>query len=114
MFLYGIPKLFSIFLLQSHSAKDRGVRFRCCQLVNKLLTNLGEDAQIDDELYDRLYECMLERLKDKWPVVRYHAVMAMSRLQDPSDENCPVIKGLVLQKSRKFGHLKELLYYPKI
>ena len=82
-----------IVFLQSHNAKDRGVRFRCCQLINKLLTNLGEDAQIDDELYDRLYECMLERLKDKWPVVRYHAVMAMSRLQDPSDENCPVIKG---------------------
>ena len=82
-------------LFQSHSAKDRGVRFRCCQLINKLLTNLGEDAQIDDELYDRLYECMLERLKDKWPVVRYHAVMAMSRLQDPSDENCPVIKGKI-------------------
>ena len=51
------------------------------------------EAQIDDELYDKLYECMLDRLKDKWPVVRYHAVMAMSRLQDPSDENCPVIKG---------------------
>lgn len=80
------------FLLSSHSARDRGVRFRCCQLVNKLLTNLGEDAQIGDELYDHLYECMLERLKDKCPVVRYHAVLAMVRLQDPSDENCPVIK----------------------
>lgn len=80
-------------MFQSHSARDRGVRFRCCQLINKLLTNLGEDAQIDDELYDRLYECMLERLKDKCPMVRYHAVLAMARLQDPSDENCPVIKG---------------------
>ncbi|XP_052772230.1 condensin complex subunit 3-like isoform X2 [Mya arenaria] len=80
------------FLLSSHSARDRGVRFRCCQLINKLLTNLGEDAQIDDELYDRLYECMLDRLKDKCPVVRYHAVLAMARLQDPTDENCPVIR----------------------
>ncbi|XP_053406509.1 condensin complex subunit 3-like [Mercenaria mercenaria] len=80
------------FLLTSHSARERGVRFRCCQLINKLLTNLGEDAQIDDDLYDRLYECMLERLKDKCPMVRYHAVLAMARLQDPADENCPVIK----------------------
>ncbi|WAR22450.1 CND3-like protein [Mya arenaria] len=80
------------FLLSFHSARDRGVRFRCCQLINKLLTNLGEDAQIDDELYDRLYECMLDRLKDKCPVVRYHAVLAMARLQDPTDENCPVIR----------------------
>jgi len=35
------------------------------------------------------------RLKDKCPVVRYHAVLAMARLQDPSDENCPVIRGNV-------------------
>ncbi|KAL4231186.1 hypothetical protein ACF0H5_008768 [Mactra antiquata] len=83
------------FLLDSHSAKDRGVRFRCCQLINKLLTNLGEEAQIDDDLYDRLYECMLERLKDRCPCVRYHAVMAMNRLQDPTDENCPVIKAFL-------------------
>ena len=85
--------LLTLLPFQSHSAKDRAVRFRCCQLVNKLLTNLGEEAQIDDELYDRLYECMLERLKDKCPVVRYHAALAMARLQDPTDDNCPVIKG---------------------
>ncbi len=84
---------FIFFLCQSHSARERAVRFRCCQLVNKLLVNLGEDPQIDDDLYDRLYECMLERLKDKCPIVRFHAVMAMARLQDPTDENCPVIKG---------------------
>jgi len=36
---------------------------------------------------------MLERLKDKCPVVRYHAALAMARLQDPTDDNCPVIKG---------------------
>lgn len=98
-------------LLQSHSARDRAVRFRCCQLINKLLTNLGQDAQIDDELYDKLYECMLERLKDKCPMVRYHAVLAMARLQDPSEENCPVIRGrtsgtgvtgLVLKKHLKY------------
>ncbi|XP_052249367.1 condensin complex subunit 3-like isoform X1 [Dreissena polymorpha] len=83
------------FLLSCHRATDRAVRFRCCQLVNKLLTNLGEDAQIDDELYDRLYETMLDRLKDKCPVVRYHAVLAMSRLQDPTDENCPVIRAYI-------------------
>ncbi|KAJ8316952.1 hypothetical protein KUTeg_004856 [Tegillarca granosa] len=80
------------FLLESHSACDRAVRFRCCQLINKILNNLGEDAQIDDDLYDRIYESMLERLRDKCPVVRLHAVMAMARLQDPRDENCPVIK----------------------
>lgn len=84
---------FVLLMLQSHSAKERGVRFRCCQLINKLLSNLGDEAQIDDELYDKIYTSMLERLRDKVPVVRMHAVLALSRLQDPTDENCPVIKG---------------------
>ncbi|XP_071089919.1 condensin complex subunit 3-like isoform X1 [Haliotis cracherodii] len=88
------------FLLQSHSAKERGVRFRCCQLINKLLSNLGDEAQIDDELYDKIYTSMLERLRDKVPVVRMHAVLALSRLQDPTDENCPVIKAYLFLISR--------------
>ncbi|ESO95108.1 hypothetical protein LOTGIDRAFT_117517 [Lottia gigantea] len=80
------------FLLDYHSACDRGVRFRCCQMINKLLNNLSQDAQIDDELYDRIYSCMLERMRDKIHVVRKHSVLAISRLQDPTDDNCPVIK----------------------
>ncbi|XP_060066514.1 condensin complex subunit 3-like [Ylistrum balloti] len=80
------------FLLQVHSAKDKAIRFRCCQMINKLLSNLGEQAQIDDDLYDKIYGSMLERLRDKMPVVRFHAVMALARLQDPRDDNCPVIK----------------------
>ncbi|XP_046543346.1 condensin complex subunit 3-like isoform X2 [Haliotis rubra] len=88
------------FLLQSHSAKERGVRFRCCQLINKLLSNLGDEAQIDDDLYDKIYTSMLERLRDKVPVVRMHAVLALSRLQDPTDENCPVIKAYLFLISR--------------
>ncbi|XP_067893907.1 condensin complex subunit 3 [Heterodontus francisci] len=79
------------FLLKSHSACSHSVRFRACQLINKLLGSMSENAQIDDELYDRIYEAMLVRLKDKFPNVRIQAVLALSRLQDPTDENCPVI-----------------------
>ena len=64
-------------------------------MVNKLLTSLNEDAQIDDDLYDRIYECMLQRLRDKFPSVRVQAVFALSRLQDPRDNDCPIIKGKV-------------------
>jgi hypothetical protein len=31
--------------------------------------------------------------KDKVPAVRAQAVMALQRLQDPNDPECPVIKG---------------------
>uniref|UniRef100_UPI00398E89FD condensin complex subunit 3 isoform X2 n=1 Tax=Pristiophorus japonicus TaxID=55135 RepID=UPI00398E89FD len=79
------------FLLQSHSACSHSVRFRACQLINKLLGSMSENAQIDDELYDRIYEAMLVRLKDKFPNVRIQAVLALARLQDPTDDKCPVI-----------------------
>lgn len=54
---------------------------------------MGDDAQIDDDLYDRIYESMLQRLRDKFPIVRIQAVLAVSRLQDPTDKDCPVING---------------------
>lgn len=72
------------------------MRFRISQLIHKILDNLGEDAKIDDDLYDKIYDCMLERLRDKIPIVRMHAVLALTRLQNPRDENCPVIKGGIM------------------
>ncbi|XP_068799393.1 condensin complex subunit 3 [Struthio camelus] len=79
------------FLLESHNANSHAVRFRACQLVNKLLGNMPENAQIDDDLFDKINEAMLIRLKDKFSNVRIQAVLALSRLQDPKDENCPVV-----------------------
>ncbi|XP_006038362.1 LOW QUALITY PROTEIN: condensin complex subunit 3 [Alligator sinensis] len=79
------------FLLESHNANSHAVRFRACQLVNTLLENMPENAQIDDELFDKINEAMLIRLKDKFPNVRIQAVPALSRLQDPKDENCSVV-----------------------
>ncbi|XP_014744494.1 PREDICTED: condensin complex subunit 3 [Sturnus vulgaris] len=79
------------FLLESHDANSHAVRFRTCQLVNKILGNMPENAEIDDDLFDKINEAMLIRLKDKFPSVRIQAVLALSRLQDPKDENCPVV-----------------------
>ncbi|XP_071599976.1 condensin complex subunit 3 [Heliangelus exortis] len=79
------------FLLESHDVNSHAVRFRTCQLVNKILGNMPENAQIDDDLFDKINEAMLIRLKDKFSNVRIQAVLALSRLQDPKDENCPVV-----------------------
>lgn len=76
---------------KSHDASSHAVRFRTCQLVNKILGNMPENAEIDDDLFDKINEAMLIRLKDKFPSVRIQAVLALSRLQDPKDENCPVV-----------------------
>uniref|UniRef100_A0A8C1HCI1 Non-SMC condensin I complex, subunit G n=1 Tax=Cyprinus carpio carpio TaxID=630221 RepID=A0A8C1HCI1_CYPCA len=84
------------FLLESHGANSHAVRFRVCQLVNKLLGSLSENAQIDDGLCDRIHEAMLIRVTDKYPNVRIQAALAMARLQDPSNSDCPTIKAYVL------------------
>lgn len=55
---------------------------------------MPENAQIDDDLFDKIKEAMLIRLKDKIPNVRLQAVLALSRLQDPKDEECSVSNGM--------------------
>ncbi|XP_037384988.1 condensin complex subunit 3 [Talpa occidentalis] len=87
----GILNYLFTFLLKSHAANSNAVRFRVCQLINKLLGSMPENAQIDDDLFDKINEAMLIRLKDKIPNVRIQAVLALSRLQDPKDDECPVV-----------------------
>ena len=57
---------------------------------------MGEDADIDDDLYNGIYDGMLIRLRDTIPVVRVQAVLALARLQNPEDASCPVIAGNVI------------------
>lgn len=68
-----------------------------CQLVNKLLGSLSENAQIDDELCERIHEAMLIRVTDKYPNVRIQAALAMARLQDPENADCSTVKGTPMQ-----------------
>ncbi|ELW46985.1 Condensin complex subunit 3 [Tupaia chinensis] len=70
-------------------------------MVNKLLRSMPENAQIDDDLFDRINEAMLVRLRDKIPNVRIQAVLALSRLQDPKDDECPVVNDAVRQAVQK-------------
>uniref|UniRef100_A0A2K6EJL1 Non-SMC condensin I complex subunit G n=2 Tax=Propithecus coquereli TaxID=379532 RepID=A0A2K6EJL1_PROCO len=87
----GILNYLFAFLLKSHEANSHAVRFRVCQLINKLLGSMPENAQIDDDVFDKINEAMLIRLKDKISNVRIQAVLALSRLQDPKDDECPVV-----------------------
>uniref|UniRef100_A0A8C5I9J3 Nuclear condensin complex subunit 3 C-terminal domain-containing protein n=1 Tax=Gouania willdenowi TaxID=441366 RepID=A0A8C5I9J3_GOUWI len=84
------------FLLESHKANSHAVRFRVCQLINKLLGSMAENAQIDDDLFDRIHQAMLVRVTDKFPNVRIQAALAMTRLQQPRDPDCPTIKAFLL------------------
>ena len=70
------------FLLNLHTAKDKAIRFRACQIVAGVLNGLGADAEVSDDLYERMTDVMLERIRDKMPAVRAQAARALSRLQD--------------------------------
>ncbi|XP_034045093.1 condensin complex subunit 3 [Thalassophryne amazonica] len=79
------------FLLESYKANSHAVRFRVCQLINKLLGSMAENAQIDDDLFDSIHQAMLIRITDKFSNVRIQAALAMTRLQQPQDPDCPTI-----------------------
>ncbi|PRP82212.1 condensin complex subunit 3-like [Planoprotostelium fungivorum] len=61
------------YLLPMTNAKDKGVRFRTCNIIAGLMKNLTE-IELEEE--------MTERVSDKHPAVRVQAVDALSRLQD--------------------------------
>ena len=73
------------FLLNLAGARDKAIRFRTCQIVAGVLNALGPDAEISDDLYERMEDVMLERLRDKCAAVRAQAARALSRLQDGGD-----------------------------
>lgn len=76
-------------------AKDKAVRFRACQTISKLLNALGDDAEIDDDVWELLQDIMIKRTQDKIPVVRVEAIKALARLQDARDAECPIIQAYV-------------------
>uniref|UniRef100_A0A674DLN1 Non-SMC condensin I complex, subunit G n=1 Tax=Salmo trutta TaxID=8032 RepID=A0A674DLN1_SALTR len=80
----------------SHKANSHAVRFRVCQLINKLLGGMAENAQIDDDLFDGIHQAMLVRVTDKFPNVRIQASLAMARLQEPQNQQCPTVNAYLL------------------
>lgn len=42
------------FLLNLATAKDKAVRFRVCQIVAGVLNSLGPEAEVSDDLYERM------------------------------------------------------------
>ncbi|XP_043504256.1 condensin complex subunit 3 [Polistes fuscatus] len=88
------------FVLKHHNAKNSSVRFHICHFLNMLLNSMGENAFLDDTLCDKIIVNMMDRLLDKAHKVRTQAIFALHRLQDPSDENCPIIKMYIFHLSK--------------
>ncbi|XP_049539399.1 condensin complex subunit 3-like [Anopheles darlingi] len=71
------------------------VRFRICQLVNLVLNALGSDATLDDSICDKILRYMLERMRDVSQHVRVQAVLALQRLQDPTNPEDAVCRAYI-------------------
>ena len=50
-------------------------------MINWLLKNLGLHAEIDEVLYQKIHDNMMERVQDKVAEIRAQAVTALQRLQ---------------------------------
>ena len=61
-----------------------------CKLKKDAINN---EQLIDEDLFDKLCDAMLERLKDINSRVQIQAIAAIFRLQDPADRNCRVVQG---------------------
>ncbi|CAI8041284.1 Condensin complex subunit 3 [Geodia barretti] len=70
-------------VLSFHGASGRAVRFRSCQLVAKMVKCAVErGCWLQSSVLEAVRDVMMERIRDKIPVVRVHAVQALELLQE--------------------------------
>ncbi|GAP93070.1 putative condensin subunit Cnd3 [Rosellinia necatrix] len=82
------------------TSKDKFVRYRSTQLISHIINSL--DA-IDDELFQKLRQGLLRRIRDKEAVVRSQAVLGLGRLagnqiegmENPDDSDDDAETGLL-------------------
>ncbi|KAK6154122.1 hypothetical protein DH2020_013761 [Rehmannia glutinosa] len=53
------------FLLVAAVAANKTARFRACQIVSEIIMRLPDDAEVSNELWDEVIECMMLRVGDK-------------------------------------------------
>lgn len=78
------------FLLKCSSATCPLVRARSCEMIGKILKEMSDEAEIDYELSLTIEKKMLSSTRDKISSVRAAAFLAITRLQDPANEDCLV------------------------
>ena len=67
------------------------VRVKICQFVMMTMNSLSAKAELDDTIIESITLTMLQLMKDVSPLVRVQAVNALQRLQDPDNQEDPVV-----------------------
>ncbi|KAL8550153.1 hypothetical protein ACS0TY_008830 [Phlomoides rotata] len=84
------------FLIAAAAASNKTARFRACQIISEIIMRLPDDAEVSNELWDEVIECMKLRASDKVPAVRTFAVRSLARFANDS-ENSDILE-LLLEK----------------
>ncbi|KAK4475511.1 hypothetical protein MN116_002559 [Schistosoma mekongi] len=87
-------KLF-LFCIKYNECSNPAVRFRCMQIIHRLLDGIGDNGIMPEELYGTLQNMLLRRVYDTKVSVRVEAIQALSRMQDPTDAECPVVEAFI-------------------
>ena len=82
-------------MLMRSLGQDKTVRFRAVQIIATILTDMPSDADLDENLWHSLGTIITPRLRDRAPNVRLWAIQAVSRLQNPEDEDNYLIAELL-------------------
>ncbi|CAH8622248.1 unnamed protein product [Heterobilharzia americana] len=87
-------KLF-LFCIKYNDCLNAAVRFRCTQIIHKLLDGIGDNGVMPEDLYEKLQSVLLRRVFDTKVCVRVEAIQGISRMQDPTDAECSVVEALM-------------------
>jgi len=82
-------------LLARSLAGDKNVRYRVCQTIAGVISNMSSEATISDELCEAIIKTLTPRLRDKAPNVRMWAIKALARLQNASDDKDVLVNEFV-------------------
>ncbi|GLJ51847.1 hypothetical protein SUGI_1101390 [Cryptomeria japonica] len=72
-------------LLYSADASHKAVRFRSCQILSEVIMRLPDNAEVSNEVWDEVIDCMQRRMQDKVPIVRVYAIRALARFANDVD-----------------------------
>ncbi|TVU11785.1 hypothetical protein EJB05_45388, partial [Eragrostis curvula] len=82
----GFLEGFLRFLVNASGAAHRPARFRACQIISEIIMRLPDDAEVGDEIWDEVIDCMKIRVQDKIPAIRTFAVRALARFASDGED----------------------------
>ncbi|KAK3128880.1 hypothetical protein QOZ80_6BG0467700 [Eleusine coracana subsp. coracana] len=82
----GFLEGFLRFLIVASGATHRPARLRACQIISEIIMRLPDDAEVGDEVWDEVIDCMKIRVQDKIPAIRAFAVHALARFASDGED----------------------------